>query len=115
MHMVKLHLVEEALLAGPRIPDNGSAALLDPDIVAARPLALCTSIAARLLDRCPVLCAEEALPAHVQTFGEVTDIHKTFVLKLLSNRWIEALINFPAVYDWRRPALLRDYRAKEVD
>src|SRR5580700_587569 len=115
MHVMQLHLVEERKLPGYGMAQDGTTTLFRAQTIVTAPFAYETLIVAYLLDCRGVLGLKEVLPAHIQSVGEITDVHQALLFKLLPNRGIKPLINFAAIDNRRAATLLGRNHTKKTD
>src|SRR5258708_1765007 len=115
MYVVQLHLVEERHFTGHGMSQHCTAALAYSKFILAMPLASHASLAAGVLDNCPIFGAKEPLPTYVQPFGEVAKVAQAFFFECLSNVGIKALIHLAAIGHGPRSTLFCDGYAEEIN
>ena len=71
-------------------------------------------LTAGFLDYCTVFGLEKVLPAHIQSIGEVANVHQPLVFELLANRGIELLVHLAAVDNGRAAAFFAAITQKKL-
>ncbi|MNQ92159.1 hypothetical protein D3C85_1075760 [compost metagenome] len=101
--VMQLYLVEEGLLAGDRVADDGRARGADLQFVVVQPGPLDAGGLATGLDFAVLFGLEKVLPGHVELVGEGAYIQQAFAFEALLQRLGQAQVHLPAI-DHRRGA-----------
>src|SRR5271157_5955593 len=113
--MVQLHLVEERKFPRYGMTQHGAAALFHAKVVLAHPFANEVLFTAGLLDNRTIIGLEKMLPAHIQSIGEIANVHQPQILELTPYLRIKLLIYLAAVHDGRAAAFFSRDHAEEAN
>src|SRR5215217_8567082 len=86
--------------------DDRRGKLANAQTIGVSPLKIDGSPAAIIFYFRSIVSLKEALPTHVQSIREVTNVHQSFSLESIANPRIQFTVDLPAVDNWRFPATL---------